>query len=104
MNFHVLIDVYHQAWEKMLKGEVFRGNVEGKDSAEVKNAFRPVVAEAGRCVVEIKCDGQKAGAGYRRRARWLGAVQGQPTQGKDGLPHARRPGTGSPDRRCQLGV
>ena len=63
MNFHVLIDVYHQAWEKMLKGEVFRGNVEGKDSAEVKNAFRPVVAEAGRCVVEIKCDGQKAALG-----------------------------------------
>jgi serine protease Do len=63
LNFHVPVDIYHRFWDKMLRGEVVQEAAAGKDSAEVKNLFRPVVTEAGRCVVRIRCDGQDAALG-----------------------------------------
>ena len=63
LNFHVPVDIYRQFWDKMLRGEVVQEAVAGKDSAEVTNLFRPVVTEAGRCVVRVRCDGQDAALG-----------------------------------------
>jgi serine protease Do len=63
MNFHVPIDAFHQSWDRLVKGEVLQTTVLGKDSNEVKGVFGPVMAEAGRCVVRVKCDGREVALG-----------------------------------------
>ena len=63
MNYHVPIDVYHQCWDRLVDGEAWDDGVPGKNSSEVKAAFRQVVAEASACVVRVKCDGKDAALG-----------------------------------------
>ena len=58
MNFHVAIDVFHQHWDRLKKGEMWDDDVPGRDSAVVKAAFRNVIAEAAKCVTQVKCDGK----------------------------------------------
>jgi serine protease Do len=61
MNFHVAIDAFHLSWDQMLKGDAVQAP--GRDSNEVKGVFGPAVAEAGRCVVRVKCDGRDVALG-----------------------------------------
>jgi serine protease Do len=63
MNLHVPIDAFHQSWEQLVKGEVVETRVPGRDSNEVKGAFAPTVAEAGRCVVRIRCEDRNVALG-----------------------------------------
>ncbi|MGQ9576246.1 MAG: trypsin-like peptidase domain-containing protein [Thermoguttaceae bacterium] len=63
MNFHVSIDAFHDSWEQLLKGELIESTVPGKDSNEVKDLLRQVAAEAHRCVVRVKCEGQDVALG-----------------------------------------
>jgi S1-C subfamily serine protease len=58
MNFHVPIDIFHKHWERLKKSEVWKDDVPGRDCTEVKAAFRKVIAGAGKCVIQIKCDGK----------------------------------------------
>ena len=58
MNFHVAIDVFHQHWDRLKKGEMWDDDVPGRDSAVVKAAFRKVVEQAAKCVAQVKCDGK----------------------------------------------
>jgi serine protease Do len=63
MNFHVPVDVFTQHWDRLVKGESWEEGVPGKNSSEVKAAFRQTVAEAGGCVVRVRCDGKDAALG-----------------------------------------
>ncbi len=58
MNYHVPIDVFRDNWERLLKGDDWHDDVPKRDSANVKSAFRKVVAKAAKCVVRVKCDGK----------------------------------------------
>ncbi|MBN1911305.1 MAG: trypsin-like peptidase domain-containing protein [Pirellulales bacterium] len=64
LNFHVAVDVYHKYWDRLKKGDMWQDDVPTlRNAAEVKAAFRPVVAAASKCVVRIKCDGKDAALG-----------------------------------------
>jgi serine protease Do len=63
MNFHVAVDVFTENWARLLKGDEWDLAMEGRDSGEVKAVFRPLVAEAARCVVRVKCDGKETALG-----------------------------------------
>ncbi len=63
MNFHVPIETFHTSWDRLVKGEVWEEPLPGRDSNEVKGAFRPVIASNTTCVVRIKCDGTDAALG-----------------------------------------
>jgi serine protease Do len=56
-NLHAAADAFTEHWEQMLKGEV--QPPVGRESEQVKAAFRTPVAEAQRCVVRVKCDGKE---------------------------------------------
>jgi len=63
VNVHVPVDLFRDHWERLAGGEDWDDGTPGKDSGEVKAAFRQVVAEAGACVVRVKCDGKDAALG-----------------------------------------
>ena len=63
MNFHVPVDVFHDHWDRLVKGDAWQLDLPGRDDANVKAAFREVVAEATKCAVRIKCDGKDAAMG-----------------------------------------
>jgi serine protease Do len=63
MNFHVPVDVYRESWDRLVKGEAWDEGIPGKNSREVKTAFRQAVAQAGACVVRVRCDGKDAALG-----------------------------------------
>jgi len=63
MNYHVPVDVYHDNWDRLAKSEVWQVDLPGRDSDDVKAAFRAVVAEAAKCAVRVKCDGKDAALG-----------------------------------------
>lgn len=56
VNVHVPVSVFRDHWERLAKGEAWDDGTPGKDSGEVRAAFGQVVAEAGGCVVRVKCD------------------------------------------------
>lgn len=60
MNYHVPIDTYRQNWDKFVAGQVVSVDLPGRDQKQVKAPFRPVLSEAKRCVVRVKCDGKDA--------------------------------------------
>ena len=62
-NIHVPVDVFAQHWDEMLKGEAIRPKLPSRDDDAIKAAVRPVLAEAGRCVVRVKCDGKDVALG-----------------------------------------
>ncbi|NQU26001.1 MAG: trypsin-like peptidase domain-containing protein, partial [Candidatus Nealsonbacteria bacterium] len=62
-NFHVPVDVFHDCWDRLLKGESWETSLPGRDSSEVKSSFREVVAAAAKCAVRVKCDGKDAALG-----------------------------------------
>ena len=63
VNLHVPVDIFRENWDRLLKGDSWQEELYGRDSTPVKSAFRSVVAEAARCTVRIKCDGQDAALG-----------------------------------------
>ena len=63
VNFHVPIDVYHDCWDRLVKGEAWEDGIPGKDSSQVKSVFRELVTDAGTCTVRVKCDGKDAALG-----------------------------------------
>lgn len=63
MNFHVPADVFAAHWDRLAKGEEWEVALPGRDSGDVKAAFRPLLAEVAKCVVRIKCDGKEAALG-----------------------------------------
>ncbi len=63
MNFHVPVDLFHDHWDRLVKGDAWQIDLAGRDDAEVKAAFRDVVAAAAACAVRIKCDGKDAALG-----------------------------------------
>ncbi|MHB1038289.1 MAG: S1C family serine protease [Pirellulales bacterium] len=63
MNFHVPVDVFRANWDRLVKGDSWQLSLPGRDSADVKAPFRPLVAEASRCVVRILCNGQEVALG-----------------------------------------
>jgi serine protease Do len=63
VNLHVPVDIFRENWDRLLKGDSWQEELYGRDSTPVKSAFRSVVAEAARCTVRIKCDGQEAALG-----------------------------------------
>jgi len=63
MNFHVSVDVYHDVWDRLAKGDAWEEKFPGKDDAKVKAAFRDVVRSAADCVVRVTCDGKDAALG-----------------------------------------
>ena len=60
MNYHVPIDVFHDNWDRLVKGDAWQIDMPGRDSDEVKAAFRDVVTAAGKCAVRVTCDGKEA--------------------------------------------
>jgi len=63
MNYHVSVDVFHDVWDRLAKGDAWEEHFPGKDDAEVKAAFREVVRRAAECVVRVTCDGKDAALG-----------------------------------------
>jgi len=63
VNVHVPATVFRDHWERLAKGEDWDDGTPGKDSSEVRAAFGQVIAEAGACVVRVKCDGKDAALG-----------------------------------------
>jgi serine protease Do len=59
MNYHVPIEVFHQYWDRLKKGEAWADSTL-RDAAQVKAAFRKVVAETAKCVVQVRCDQKDA--------------------------------------------
>jgi serine protease Do len=58
MNFHVPIDVFHDNWERLKKGDAWADNMPSRDATQVKSAFHGVIADAAKCVVRIRCGSQ----------------------------------------------
>ncbi|MBN1588049.1 MAG: trypsin-like peptidase domain-containing protein [Pirellulales bacterium] len=54
MNYHVPIDIFHDHWDRLKKGEVWV-DATARDARPVKAVFREVVADASKCVVQIRC-------------------------------------------------
>jgi serine protease Do len=63
MNFHVPIDTFHENWDRLVKSEVLHAPIDGRDSPPVKGLFHQVVADAGRCVVRVRCEGRDVALG-----------------------------------------
>lgn len=59
MNLHVPVDVFHESWERLKKGEAWEDQIEGRDSGAVKQAFGPLVANAAGCTARVLCDGEE---------------------------------------------
>ncbi len=59
INLHVPVDVFHENWERLTKGEAWEDQIEGRDSGAVKQAFGPLVADAASCTAQVLCDGQE---------------------------------------------
>ncbi len=62
-NFHVPVDIFNDNWERLVKGDVWESNLPKRDHKDVKAMLREVVADAGQCVVKIKCDGKDVAMG-----------------------------------------
>jgi len=63
VNLHVPADTFRDNWDRLVKGDSWQDDLPGRDSNEIKASFRQIVAEASRCAVRIKCDGQDAALG-----------------------------------------
>jgi serine protease Do len=57
-NFHVPVDIFHENWERLAKGDSWQVDAPTRDGSPVKTAFRDVVSKAVPCVVRVKCDGK----------------------------------------------
>ncbi len=62
-NFHVPVDIFHDRWDRLLKGDSWDAVLPGRDSLAMKTVFRQVVAAAAKCAVRVKCDGKDAALG-----------------------------------------
>jgi len=62
-NFHVPIDIFHEHWDRLLKGEAWERDLPSRDSKHIKTLLQEVVAAAAKCAVRIKCDGKDAALG-----------------------------------------
>ena len=63
-NLHVPVDIFHAVLGPAgQRRGVGTTACPAATATQVKTAFRPVVAEASRCVVRVKCDGQDAALG-----------------------------------------
>jgi serine protease Do len=62
-NFHVAIDVFTEVWDRLLKGDAWGVDFPHREGAEMKNVFQGVVADAAKCVVQVKCNGQETALG-----------------------------------------
>jgi len=60
LNFHVPVDVFLDNWDRLVGSQSWERSLPGRDSDEVKAAFREVIANAARCAVRIKCDDKDA--------------------------------------------
>ena len=63
LNFHVPVDVYLDNWDRLVGSESWQKILPGRDSDEVKVAFRDVIANAARCAVRIKCGNKDVALG-----------------------------------------
>jgi len=63
VNIHVPVDVFGEHWDRLARGDAWDEGVAGKDSPEVRAAFREAVAEASDCTVRVQCDGEEAALG-----------------------------------------
>ena len=62
-NLHVPVDVFTQNWDRLVKGDLWHTTLPSRDAEPIKSIVRPIVAEAGRSVVRIKCDGKDVALG-----------------------------------------
>jgi serine protease Do len=62
-NLHVPVDVFTQNWDRLVKGDLWDTTLPSRDSDAIKSVVRPIVAEAARSVVRIKCDGKETALG-----------------------------------------
>jgi len=62
-NFHVPVDIFHEHWDRLVKGEAWERNLPGRDCKHIKTLLQEVVAAAAKCAVRIKCDGKDAALG-----------------------------------------
>ncbi|MFZ5831733.1 MAG: trypsin-like peptidase domain-containing protein [Planctomycetota bacterium] len=56
-NYHVPIDAFHENWDRLLGSETWQDKLPSRESESMRAAFRPLVAEARRCTVQVLCDG-----------------------------------------------
>jgi serine protease Do len=62
-NLHVPVDIFKEHWQRLLKGDAWEDTIPSRESQPIKALFRPVVSEAARCVVRIKCDDREVALG-----------------------------------------
>ena len=63
LNLHVPVDLFTEHWDRLVKGEIWHTNLPSRDCDPIKAIFRPVVSQAARCTVRVKCDGRDASMG-----------------------------------------
>ena len=63
VNLHVPADAFAENWDRLVKGEICQTVMPGRDCEPMKSLFRPLLAEAARCTVRVKCNGQDAAMG-----------------------------------------
>jgi len=63
LNFHIPVDAYRESWDRLANSVSWLDGLPGRDSDEVKAAFRQVIAAAGQCTARVKCDGRDAALG-----------------------------------------
>ena len=63
VNLHVPVDIFHQHWDRLLKGEAWDDALPSRNGPKVKTPLRKVVKAANQCVVRVKCDGKDATMG-----------------------------------------
>jgi serine protease Do len=59
-SLHVPSDAFTREWQVLLSGDMHRTPPAGREDESVKTAFKPVVADADRCVVRVECGGKDA--------------------------------------------
>jgi serine protease Do len=63
INIHVPIDIFAENWERLAKGEQWQDAAPARQSNEIKALFSPIVAEARRCTVRVRSDGNDVAMG-----------------------------------------
>jgi serine protease Do len=63
MNFHVPVDVFHDDWDRLVKGETIEQDVPARDGEPVRNVFGQLVAASAACVVRVYCGDSQVALG-----------------------------------------
>ena len=63
LNLHVPVDIFVEHWDRLVKGDLWHTDLPSRDCDSIKAVVRPVVAQAARCTVRVKCDGRDTALG-----------------------------------------